>query len=443
MMRRLTIAACALAALACWAPAAQGQARTGGWGRIGETPGRFQELKDVTVDSKGYVYTLDVDGQSGRVQKFTSDGRLVRQFGRPQDEDDRFDTDQIVGALYYPEGLAIGPGDNVYVSEDGSDRTRISVWSPRGKFLRSFGAGGSGPGQIASGAGLTVDGAGNVFVADFERLGVFNARGGWLGGISEGSDSPVSIASPSDVALSGTRLFAAERDLVKVWNTNNTPVGGFGGSDSADPGLNFSSISSLAFSGSTLYIADFSLSRVQAFAVNGNNVGYLRQVGGTPGSQPGQFTKPVGVATDCRGSVYVADSGNYRVQKFGTPGAKQCVDVAKDKNERFLLKLGGKTRQKFRTNFAVRPVVTCDRPCNVSLTGTIKIRGRKAIKLTRQREALEYPDPTGINVAPGEKGTDRVASAVKRRRSVVARVTLTARDLTGRKRVLRKSYRLR
>ena len=42
---------------------------------------------------------------------------------------------------------------------------------------------------------------------------------------------------------------------------------------------------------------------------------------GTFGSGPGQFKQPAGVATDGAGFVYVADTGNNRVQKFTTAGA--------------------------------------------------------------------------------------------------------------------------
>lgn len=35
------------------------------------------------------------------------------------------------------------------------------------------------------------------------------------------------------------------------------------------------------------------------------------------GSGPGQFNTPVGMATDAADNVYVADSGNSRIQKFG------------------------------------------------------------------------------------------------------------------------------
>lgn len=42
---------------------------------------------------------------------------------------------------------------------------------------------------------------------------------------------------------------------------------------------------------------------------------------GTQGSANGQFNHPVGVVADGAGNVYVADSGNHRIQKFSSSGA--------------------------------------------------------------------------------------------------------------------------
>ena len=51
---------------------------------------------------------------------------------------------------------------------------------------------------------------------------------------------------------------------------------------------------------------------------------------GTAGSGPGQFSAPTDVAVADDGSIFVADYGNDRVQKFGTSavGVGSGVDAA-------------------------------------------------------------------------------------------------------------------
>src|SRR5207248_6437133 len=41
---------------------------------------------------------------------------------------------------------------------------------------------------------------------------------------------------------------------------------------------------------------------------------------GATGTRPGQFVKPMGVAVDPAGTVYVADRCNHRVQRFTSDG---------------------------------------------------------------------------------------------------------------------------
>ena len=41
---------------------------------------------------------------------------------------------------------------------------------------------------------------------------------------------------------------------------------------------------------------------------------------GSNGTADGQFSSPAGVAVDSSGNVYVADNGNYRIQKFNSNG---------------------------------------------------------------------------------------------------------------------------
>jgi len=61
-----------------------------------------------------------------------------------------------------------------------------------------------------------------------------------------------------------------------------------------------------------LYVADTGNSRIQVVAPNGKP---CRQFD-SRGTKPGQFVNPQAVTVDWKGFVYVSDTGNDRIQKF-------------------------------------------------------------------------------------------------------------------------------
>ncbi|NLE76857.1 MAG: 6-bladed beta-propeller, partial [Chloroflexi bacterium] len=67
---------------------------------------------------------------------------------------------------------------------------------------------------------------------------------------------------------------------------------------------------------SNIYVADTGNHRVQVFDAAG---AFLRTWGGE-GEAPGQFKEPWSIAVDGENNVYVADTWNHRIQKFSAEG---------------------------------------------------------------------------------------------------------------------------
>jgi len=65
-------------------------------------------------------------------------------------------------------------------------------------------------------------------------------------------------------------------------------------------------------SSGNVYVADTGNHRIQKFNASGE---FLAKWG-SEGTGDGQFDCPYGVAVDSNGNVYVADMGNDRIQKF-------------------------------------------------------------------------------------------------------------------------------
>jgi tripartite motif-containing protein 71 len=88
-------------------------------------------------------------------------------------------------------------------------------------------------------------------------------------------------------------------------------VGGPGSGDGQ-----FISPGGVAADGSgNVYVADSGNDRIQRFDASGT----FLTTWGSAGSGNGQFHFPEGVATDGSGNLYVADSTNHRIQKFACP----------------------------------------------------------------------------------------------------------------------------
>lgn len=190
----------------------------------------------------------------------------------------------------------------------------VAVGAPG--YLTQWGSTGAGNGEFNNPYEIAADGLGNVYVADYsnQRVQKFNSTGGYLTQWSTAPDSPegirVSRAGTVGVAMWGG-------DVVQVRTVSGTVLFTVGtGASGSGPG-DFVSPESVAFDRfGFIYVADTGNDRIQKFYPNGT---FLTQWG-TAGTGPGQFDSAYGLDVDALGNVYVADWVNDNVQKFTSSG---------------------------------------------------------------------------------------------------------------------------
>lgn len=168
-----------------------------------------------------------------------------------------------------PMGVAVGSGGRLYVSDPESHQ--IKLFQTDGTPIGAFGKSGTGKGQLNYPYGLAINSAGKLLVADpaNRRVSVFSTDGKFI------------------------------KELVPADNTMGL----------RRPGA-------LTVNGNLIYISD--LWGHQVVVVD--NQGKLVRKIGSPGSKDGELKYPQSVVVDKKHRVWVADTGNNRIQVFSREG---------------------------------------------------------------------------------------------------------------------------
>jgi sugar lactone lactonase YvrE len=152
-------------------------------GRQGSGPGQMLDPSAIALDGAGTIYVADSGNQ--RVVRFTNAGNYLGAI-------------TSMGASV--RGIAVTPdGSRIYTTVGNF----IRVWSPDGNEIDSFGGLGRKLGKLNVPAQLTLDQAGNVWVADRgnNRIQQFGPNGERLAMVGTRGSGPGQFTKPTGVSV--------------------------------------------------------------------------------------------------------------------------------------------------------------------------------------------------------------------------------------------------
>lgn len=159
--------------------------------------GMFVFPHGATVDAQGNLWVTDAQMQGGKgyqVFKFSRDGKVLMTLGKAgvaSTESGLFDE---------PTDVVVAPNGDIFVTEGHSGGTpgndRVSKFSRDGKFIKSWGKQGSGPGEFRAPHSIAMDSRGRLFVGDRSnnRIQIFDQDGRYI-------DTWLQFARPSGILI--------------------------------------------------------------------------------------------------------------------------------------------------------------------------------------------------------------------------------------------------
>jgi hypothetical protein len=322
---------------------------------------RFNAPQGIALDNSGNLYVADWGNHT--IRKITSGAvvtTLAGTAGTPGSTNGNF----TGGQFSYPDSVAVDGAGNVYTAESSA----VRKITPAGVVTTIAGTAGSygstdGPGVIAQFdaiRGVAVDGAGNIYVADYgydtiRKItpgGIVSTLAGTpnVQGSTDGTGSAALFSHPSGVAVDAAgNVYVADnangtiRKITPagVVTTLAGTAGSPGYADGTGAAARFLSPYGVAVdTAGNVYVADQNndlIRKITPAGVVSTLAGTASYAGNADGTgSAAQFNHPASVSVDSYGNVYVADYNSNTIRKItstgvvttlaGTPGTSGSAD---------------------------------------------------------------------------------------------------------------------
>jgi sugar lactone lactonase YvrE len=312
----------------------------------------------IALDTSGNLYICDTS--NNRIRRVAPNGIITTIAGSGIRGFSGDGGPAYAASLAGPRGVAVDGTGNFFIADAGNHRIRrVSAAGLITTIAGSGSAGFSGdPGPATSAAlnlptAVAVDAAGRVLVADYGNQRVRAVQNGTIstlvgtgksGDVAEGTPALMApISSPAGIAVdSAGNLLIADQLYNTIWKVNAggiiTTFAGINllrGPFDGDGGL---AIYAALFrpegvtidSGGAVSIADTGNLRVRQVTTDGTistiaGAGYFRFGGDGAEAANAYLHSPQDVLSDAMGNLYIADSENNRVRKVSPDGTIKTI----------------------------------------------------------------------------------------------------------------------
>jgi DNA-binding beta-propeller fold protein YncE len=213
--------------------------------------------------------------------------------------------------LISPSGVAVDDERKRVFLADAAHQ-RVFVLDNKGAYLASW----APPGGFKRPAGMTLDSAGRLLVADAAAgvVFIFNPDGTLASQVHSKMNPSGFFARPLNVAvgpMGEILVLDAFSFRVEVLDAQGALLGTIG--ELGDAAGYMARPKGLAVNqAGHVFVSDSAFDNIQVFDMTGN----LLMFWGNAGGGPGEFNLPAGLFIDPEGRLLVADSYNHRVQAF-------------------------------------------------------------------------------------------------------------------------------
>jgi DNA-binding beta-propeller fold protein YncE len=232
-------------------------------------------------------------------------------------------TENEASLIEKPYGAAIHDGALFIVDARGNGYAVFDLATGSARMVKP-----SGAGALTKPINITIDEDGTRYVTDTSRkeILVFDASDRFQRAIGDPENY-----EPIDVAISGDKLIVTDikNHQVHFLDKASGEILKTVGEKGNIPGTFLHPTNVAVGADGSIYIADTSNFRIQQFTADGE---FIRELGGA-GNRPGKFSRPKGVAVDREGNMYVTDAAFQNIQvlsgvdggalmAFGAPGSE-------------------------------------------------------------------------------------------------------------------------